>query len=347
MDQPNIAWETEISQLFQSIEEELAQSSAIYLIMDEHVSGLWLNDLLEQCTPIAQANVIEIPAGEGCKEMEILQHIWNQWIEDKVDRNAYVINIGGGSTTDLGGMAAALYKRGISFAHIPTTLTGMVDAAIGGKNAINLSGIKNVVGTFQDPEQLIICPQFLETLEEKEIIFGFAEMIKHALIADCALWEAYNELEEIDVPHIIPFIKRNIQIKNHIVFADPFEENIRKQLNFGHTLGHALESYWIEIQQPQSHGYCIALGMKYATVLSAELGAEQQEEVLQFLDEIFPQPPSMPTWENIIPYLAQDKKNKSGKLKFTLLEGIGEAKENQDISWEEAKSVYDSLFHKS
>lgn len=347
MDHPNIAWETEFSQLFQSIEEELAQASAIYLIIDEHVSGLWLNDLLEQCTPIAQANVIEIPAGEECKEMEILQHIWNQWIEDQADRNAYVINIGGGSTTDLGGMAAALYKRGISFAHIPTTLTGMVDAAIGGKNAINLSGIKNVVGTFQDPDQLIICPHFLETLEEKEIISGFAEMIKHALIADSALWEAYNELEEIDVPHIIPFIKRNIQIKNHVVFEDPFEENIRKQLNFGHTLGHALESYWLEIQQPQSHGYCVGLGMKYATVLSEELEAEQQEEVLQFLDEIFPQPPSMPTWENILTYLAQDKKNKSGKLKFTLLEEIGKAKENQDVSWEKAKSVYDSLFHKS
>ncbi len=344
MDHPNITWEDNFENLFQSIEEEIAQASNVYLIIDENVSGLWLNDILEQCPIIASAYILEVPQGEEAKEIEILQHIWGQWIEDQVDRNAFVINIGGGSTTDLGGLAASLFKRGIGFAHIPTTLTGMVDAAIGGKTAINFLGIKNVIGTFQDPSQLIICPHFLDTLDEKEIISGFAEMIKHALIADSSLWEAYLELEEINNESLTPFIKRNIQIKNKIVFEDPFEEGARKQLNFGHTLGHALESYWIEKNTPLSHGYCVAIGMKFAVALSNNLDSENQSEIIAFLDEIYPNPTLMPAWKELEQYLIQDKKNKNGLLKFTLLSQVGIGQENQTISWENAENSYHQLF---
>jgi 3-dehydroquinate synthase len=345
MDHPNISWENEFENLFQSIEEEIAQSSVVYLLIDENVSALWLNDILEQCPIVGNAHIIEIPAGEEAKELEILQHIWGQWIEDQVDRHALVINIGGGSTTDLGGLAAALFKRGVSFVHVPTTLTGMVDAAIGGKTAINFQGVKNSIGTFQDPEQLIICPHFLDTLPEEEILSGFAEMIKHALIADASLWEAYMELEEINASTIVPFIKRNIQIKNRIVFEDPFEEGIRKQLNFGHTLGHALESHWLETQRPKSHGFCVALGMKLAVALSTEIEQELQVEIISFLEEIYPNPETMPQWEDLVSFMVQDKKNQNGNLKFTLLAQVGQGIENQSIAWEVAKASYNLLFH--
>jgi 3-dehydroquinate synthase len=307
MDHPNISWEDNFENLFQSIQEEIAQASAVYLLMDENVSALWLNDMLEQCPVISSAHIIEIPAGEEAKEMEILQHIWRQWIEDKVDRNAFVINIGGGSTTDLGGLAASLFKRGIGFAHIPTTLTGMVDAAIGGKTAINFQGIKNIIGTFQEPDQLIICPHFLDTLEECEILSGFAEMIKHALIADSSLWEAYVDLEEINAKSVVPFIKRNIQIKNRIVFEDPFEEGLRKQLNFGHTLGHALESYWIEKQSPKSHGHCVALGICFACFTSNQfnlLASEEMNEVIDFTLSLYKiDQKAWPNWIDLKRYL--------------------------------------------
>lgn len=344
MDHPNISWEVELENLFDSIQEEIDQASSTYILIDEKVSQIWLNDVLEQCPQLAKANIIEIPEGEACKEWEILHHIWEQWIEDKADRQALLINIGGGSTTDLGGLAAALYKRGIGFVNVPTTLTGMVDAAIGGKTAINFHHIKNSIGTFQDADQLIVCPVFLESLPEEELLSGFAEMIKHSLIADASLWEAYNDLEEINAATIVPFIKRNIQIKNHIVFEDPFEENIRKQLNFGHTLGHALESYWLEKQTPLSHGYCVALGMKYATALSVQLDTEAKTEITAFLDEIFPNPEQMPEWNDLLIYLNQDKKNQKGSLKFTLLTSIGHAVHDQSVDWEEAQNCYNRCF---
>jgi 3-dehydroquinate synthase len=344
MDHPNISWEDNFENLFQSIQEEITQASAVYILMDENVSALWLNDMLEQCPVISSVHIIEIPAGEEAKEMDILQHIWRQWIEDKVDRNAFVINIGGGSTTDLGGLAASLFKRGIGFAHIPTTLTGMVDAAIGGKTAINFQGIKNIIGTFQEPDQLIICPHFLDTLEESEILSGFAEMIKHALIADNSLWEAYVDLEEINAKSVVPFIKRNIQIKNRIVFEDPFEEGIRKQLNFGHTLGHALESFWLEKQSPKSHGHCVALGMCFACFVSNHyklLDSDEMNETIDFTLSLYKiERKDWPNWLHIQPYLTQDKKNNRNTLQLVLLETIGKSSINHSLSLEDAEWLY-------
>ena len=344
MDHPNISWEVELENLFLSIQEEIELASSIYILIDEKVSQIWLNDLLEQCPQIAQANIIEIPEGEACKEWEILHHVWEQWIEDKADRNTLVINIGGGSTTDLGGLAASLYNRGISFINVPTTLTGMVDAAIGGKTAINFHHIKNSIGTFQDADQLIVCPLFLESLSEEELLSGFAEMIKHSLIADESLWEAYNELDEISAATIIPFIKRNIQIKNHIVFEDPFEENIRKQLNFGHTLGHALESYWLEKNSPQPHGYCVALGICYACYVSQQknmLSSSEMNDVFDFVFSLYTtEGYHWPNWHEVQQYLIQDKKNNRNSLKLVLLESIGKCSINHSLSLEDAERLY-------
>jgi 3-dehydroquinate synthase len=339
---PYIHWQTELEQLFDPIEAELQNASAIYILTDENVHPLWMNTLLENCSILQRAHIIEIPAGESSKEWEIASQVIQQLLEDQADRQIWLINLGGGVITDLGGWIACNYKRGISFVNVPTTLMGMVDASIGGKNGINFMGNKNMIGTFQEPDALLIYPGFIETLPEQELLSGFAEMIKHALIADQALWEAITELEEIDASHLIPFIKRNIQIKNHFVFEDPFEENSRKLLNYGHTLGHALESWSLSQNANWSHGYCVAQGMKFANFLSWKKGVLEETtfgEVNEFLEEIYPSH-ALPSHHHITPYLMQDKKNNAAGLQFTLIEKPGIALFNQRVEWSEFETLY-------
>ena len=333
-DHPYIHWQENLSELFSPVEEELFQASAIYVLTDENISSIWLQTLLEHCEILAHANIIELPAGEDSKEWEILSHVFGQLMEDRADKKIWIINVGGGTITDVGGMIASLYKRGVSFIHVPTTLMGMVDASIGGKNGINFQGNKNMLGTFQEPDALLIYPGFLDTLPEAEILSGLAEMLKHALIADPALWEALTDLEEIDANHLKPFIKQNIRIKNNIVFEDPFEENIRKKLNYGHTVGHAWESWSLENHLSFSHGYCVAQGMKWANYHSYKgdiLDHESYVEINDFLEELFPIK-SKPKSEDLLKFLVQDKKNKSENLQLTLLQNIGEAMINQPMS---------------
>jgi 3-dehydroquinate synthase len=286
--------------------------------------------------------VIEVPAGEEAKEWEILHQVLEQLMEDKADKKSWLINIGGGVITDLGGLVASLYKRGISFIHIPTSLMGMIDASVGGKNGINFCGSKNMIGTFQEPDALLLYPGFLDTLPEKEILSGFAEMIKHALIADESLWEAIMDLEEIDATHLKSFIRRNIQIKNQIVFDDPFEEDKRKLLNYGHTFAHAFEAWAIANKKDFSHGYCVAQGMKLANFIAMKmeiLDTEIGQEINEFLEEIFPIL-HLPTLDELMGYLSQDKKREGAILNYTVLESIGKAKFNYAISLTDWQSYY-------
>jgi len=341
---PYIHWQTELEHLFDPIEAELQNASAIYILTDENIQPLWMNTLLENCSILQRAHIIEIPAGESSKEWEIASQVMQQWMEDQADRHIWLINFGGGVITDLGGWIACNYKRGISFVNVPTTLMGMVDASIGGKNGINFMGNKNMIGTFQEPDALLIYPGFIETLPEQELLSGFAEMIKHALIADQALWEVITELEEIDAHRLIPFIKRNIQIKNHIVFEDPFEEGSRKLLNYGHTLGHALESWSLAQNINWSHGYCVAQGMKFANFLSWKKGLLDEKtygEVNEFLEEIYPLS-TLPAISSLTPFLVQDKKNRADGLQFSLIENPGKAIFNQRIEWNEMEAHYSS-----
>ncbi len=331
---PYIHWQPNIAELFSPIQEELKTASSIYILTDENVGQIWLNTLLENCPILQHANVIEVPAGEEAKEWEILNQVLTQLMEDKADKKSWLINIGGGVITDLGGLVASLYKRGISFIHIPTSLMGMIDASVGGKNGINFCGSKNMIGTFQEPDALLLYPGFLDTLPEKEILSGFAEMIKHALIADESLWEAIIDLEEIDAKHLKPFIRRNIQIKNHIVFDDPFEEDKRKLLNYGHSFAHAYEAWSMAQQKDFSHGYCVAQGMKLANFIAVKLkilDTEIGQEINEFLEEIFPIHP-LPGLDELMGYLSQDKKREGSILNYTLLETIGKAKYNQPIT---------------
>jgi len=339
---PYIHWQTDLTHLFDPIESNLIDAPLVYVLTDENVHAAWMNTLLENCTILQHANIIEIPAGENAKDWDIASQVFQQLIEDCADRNAWLLNLGGGVITDIGGWIASNYKRGISFVNIPTTLMGMVDASIGGKNGINFLGSKNMIGTFQEPDALLIFPGFLETLPEKEILSGCAEMIKHALIADTSLWEALTELEEIDAHSIAPFIKRNIQIKNQIVFEDPFEQGARKLLNYGHTLGHALESWCLATQQNRSHGECVAQGMKFANFISWKremLDEKSYITINEFLEEIYPKF-EFPDFQKVLPFLLQDKKNEHTEFRFTLISSIGKALHNQKMSVTECADFY-------
>lgn len=326
MNHPSITWVDNLSDLFSSFSSQLSRHSQIYILIDEQVSQIWLNDILEQCIELNKANVIEIPCGEDGKDWDILAHVIEQLAEDAADRNTLLINIGGGATTDLGGFAATIYKRGIDFFHVPTTLMAMVDASLGGKNGINFKGVKNVIGTFEPPNELIICPVFLSSLPDDELLSGMAEMLKHGLIQDAALWEALIDLDEISAETLTPFIQRNIQIKLTIVERDPFESGDRKLLNFGHTVGHAIESYLLQNNIQHTHGHCVAWGMIFSCLLAQSdkiLNKDSAQEIIENLLDLYPIPTSLPSWEDIQKYLVHDKKNQDGKLQFTLIKEIG------------------------
>lgn len=346
MNHPSIHWAEDLTGLFTPFAQSMSEYSRIYLIIDEHVSGIWLNDLLEQCPELHQANVMEIPNGEEGKDWDILKHILDQWVDDAADRQSLIINIGGGATTDLGGFAASIFKRGLDYFHVPTTLMAMVDASLGGKNGINFHGVKNIIGTFEAPNELIICPIFLNSLPDEALLSGMAEMLKHGLIKDQALWKALTSLDEITAESLTPFIQRNIQIKLQIVENDPFEQGERKLLNFGHTIGHALESYSLEQNIQTTHGQCVAWGMIFACLISKSdefLNQDDAEEIIENLLDLYPLPSKLPHWNDLEKYLIQDKKNQSGKLQFTLIKAIGKGIIQQSKSLSEVEPLWNTF----
>ena len=346
MNHPSIHWAEDLTGLFTPFAQSMSEYSKIYLIIDEQVSAIWLNDLLEQCPEIHQANVMEIPNGEDGKDWDILKHILDQWVDDAADRQSLIINIGGGATTDLGGFAASIFKRGFDFFHVPSTLMAMVDASLGGKNGINFHGVKNIIGTFEAPNELIICPTFLTSLPDEALLSGMAEMLKHGLIKDQALWEALTSLDEISAETLTPFIQRNIQINLQIVEDDPFEIGQRKLLNFGHTIGHALESYSLEQNIQNTHGQCVAWGMIFACLISKSdelLNQDEAEEIIENLLDLYPLPSALPQWNVLEKYLIQDKKNQSGKLQFTLIKAIGKGIIQQSKSLSEVEPLWSTF----
>jgi len=225
------------------LEDYEDQYSRLYIIVDENTHELCLPQLLNEVEMLEGAQVMEIPSGEDSKTLEIVQHLWTTLSEDQADRKTLIVNLGGGVVTDLGGFACSTYKRGIRFIQIPTTLLSQVDASVGSKVGINFGGYKNQIGAFTDPMMVIIAPLFLDTLQTRDLLSGFAEVMKHALIADLEYW---NYLKNQDTMDWSKIIERSVEIKAEIVKNDPKEQGKRKILNFGHTFAHAFESYSAE-----------------------------------------------------------------------------------------------------
>lgn len=297
------------------------KTSKVFILTDENVAQFWLPEI-EYWLNCKNAVEIVIKAGERHKNLQTVQRIWRTLMKQHADRNVLLINLGGGVVTDLGGFAASTYKRGIKFINIPTTLLAMVDAAIGGKTGIDFGGSKNQIGTFTEAEEVIIDPVFLETLPQREICSGLAEMLKYGFIAD-------SNLLNVNLENYQQYINHCGEIKREIVRQDPTEKGLRKILNFGHTLGHAIESYCLTTDYPLLHGEAVALGMLGALWLSVrQCGLD--EKVLQDFESQLPMllseteaSLSGSDIEPILGYLVHDKKNKGEKPQFVLLEAVG------------------------
>ena len=289
-------------------------------------------DCLYKLPKIENPLIIEIKSGEEYKDISTCSFIWEQLTINNFDLNSLLINIGGGVISDMGGFCATTYKRGLEFIHIPTTLLAMVDASVGGKLGINFKGFKNQIGLFNKPKSVLISPGFLETLSESELKSGFAEVVKHALISDNSLWlklknTLFTNLDWEDI------INTSVQIKNNIVLADPIEEGERKKLNFGHTFGHAIESYYLEKDTPISHGEAVFMGMILETEIS-DLSETEKNEIKNYILSNFALPYT-PKKSYLHKFLINDKKNQDGKINFTLLSGIGNCSFNNLLSLDE------------
>lgn len=324
--------------------------SQIFILVDENTHEHCLPQLLGNLETSLPYEIIELEPGEELKNLESAAMLWSILSEFKADRKSLLINLGGGVISDLGGFVASTYKRGIPFVHIPTTLLSMCDASIGGKTGIDHGFLKNVVGTFSSAEKIFVYPNFLSTLPKEEKFSGLAEMLKHGLIADKNHWQVLSKLDlkkEQEIPS--SEIKRSMEIKNEIVQQDFEEKNIRKLLNFGHTIGHAIESLLLASDQKKTHGHCVAVGMLIESLISMNMGLlskEDTDEITTVLTHFY-KPITLCSWESLLKYMQNDKKNEKGEIRFTLLEGIGKAVFDQNVPLEVIKnaiSTYENTF---
>lgn len=301
--------------------------SQIFILVDENTHEHCIPALLANLETDIPFEIIEIESGEDAKTISTATQLWEILAEHKADRKSLLLNLGGGVITDMGGFVASTYKRGIKFLNIPTTLLAMCDASIGGKTGIDHQYLKNIVGTFAHAEHILVYPKFLETLEFVELRSGFAEMLKHGLIACENHWRDLIKLEEITSENIAPHIENSMMIKENVVVKDFKEENLRKILNFGHTIGHAVESLFLKANKIIPHGEAVALGMIAETQLAYLenlISEETASEIIKNIRRFYPYI-SIEEFNNeeIINLMINDKKNNHGKINFSLLEGIG------------------------
>ncbi|MFM8848913.1 MAG: 3-dehydroquinate synthase [Cytophagales bacterium] len=287
--------------------------------------------------------VIEVPSGEQHKNLNTCQTIWKELTQRNFDRHAMLLVLGGGVLGDMGGFCAATYKRGIGFVLMPTTLLAQVDASVGGKLGIDFENYKNHIGVFQLPLATLVSTAFLKTLPAHELRSGYAEVIKHCLIADRAMWDTIrkNDLLNQDWPMLIP---HSIGIKESITNQDPTEKGIRKTLNFGHTLGHALETHFLDSGRPLLHGEAIAIGMIAETYIARQKGlvAEVElTEVRQYILQIFGKVTVNFDDHTILQFILQDKKNKGNTVLLALPKGLGHCMWDVAVSEMELKEALD------
>jgi 3-dehydroquinate synthase len=303
--------------------------SSIFILVDENTRVHCLPIFLASIGGGYSFEVIETESGELNKNITSCIKVWEALSEQGSDRQSLLINLGGGVITDLGGFVASTFRRGIDFINIPTTLLAMVDASVGGKTGVDLGMLKNQIGVINQPKMVLIIPKFLNTLEKRQLNSGFAEMLKHGLITSEPYWRVLKQVDSVD--QLEEHIYDSIVIKNEIVRQDPNEQSLRKILNFGHTLGHAIESYFLENKERDSllHGEAIAIGMIMEAFLSHQLtglGINQLEDIKNTLLKHFEKVDFNDSdIHSIINLLKYDKKNSHGSVYFVLLKRIGDA----------------------
>jgi len=330
-----------LEKMNQFISEMEPSVSQIYILADENTHLHCIAPLVRNVSAIENAEIIEIDAGEDQKNLEIVHRLWQVLAENNVDRQALIVNLGGGVVCDMGGFMASVYKRGIRFVNIPTSLLAMVDAAIGGKTGIDLGSIKNQLGSFSNPEAVFIWPEFLKTLPDEEVLSGFGEIIKYALIDNIHFWEVIHNLEYDDITDFSDFIVESIAIKSKVVDLDPYEKSLRKVLNFGHTYGHALESLSLmrADNSKLSHGKAVALGIIFElwhSVQKANFPESDFEDIKDYILGLFgPFPIDSSDIEPLIEFMKKDKKNADNRIAVVLLREIGKPLYNEFITEDE------------
>ncbi len=314
--------------------------SKVAVLHDPHTKTL--------CYPLVQDflpphSLLEVPAGEDHKNLATCQLIWQQLTDLNFDRHSLLIVLGGGVLGDMGGFCAATYKRGIDFILIPTTLLAQVDAGIGGKLGIDFNHFKNQIGVFAEPRTTVIHTPFLKTLPERELRSGFAEVVKHCLIADEPMWQTIRakSLHDQDWETLV---QHSVLLKKSVTEKDPNEKGLRKILNFGHTIGHALESYFLAEGNRIFHGEAIAMGMVMEAFIASKknlISQNELEEITAYVLLVF-EKQEMPWGDSaLIQLTRQDKKNKGEEILMALPEGIGRAKWDVAVSGEELENSYD------
>ncbi|MBI2720992.1 MAG: 3-dehydroquinate synthase [Bacteroidetes bacterium] len=300
--------------------------TSYFIICDSNTLKYCLSKLILSCKELKNAEVIELEPGEESKDIHVISHVWQTLTEFGANKKSLIINLGGGVVSDAGGFVASTFKRGIDFINVPTTLLSMVDASVGGKTGINFAGIKNLIGTITQPKGVFIDTRFLETLPARHIVNGSAEIIKAALIRDRKFFDNINSARiknfaEEDV------ISKSISIKSKVVKIDPDEKGFRKILNFGHTIGHAVESLFFEKPEPLLHGEAIAIGMaveSYISCLLKRISKNEFEKIIQCIGRHFQfLPINEADMTFFFTYFGHDKKHTSTSFNFALLNGIG------------------------
>ncbi|QIK16832.1 3-dehydroquinate synthase [Blattabacterium sp. DPU] len=311
----------------------------IFILIDDITYTHCLPILFQKIDFLKKSNLIQIKSGEKEKNIDTCIQICKSLEKFKATRKSLILNLGGGVITDIGGFVASIFKRGIRFINIPTTLLGMVDAAIGYKTGVNLDSIKNEIGSFYIPEFLIIDTHFLKTLPNEEIFSGMAEMLKHGLIADKNFWKQMNQIQKNiiqDENQWTHLIQKSILIKQKIVDQDPKEKGLRKILNFGHTIGHALESYFMNINKIL-HGVAVTMGMIYESWISYKingLSISDYKEIKYALSTLCPiNKISDLEFQKLLLIMEHDKKNEKNKIQFSLLKEIGKCSYNCSVPY--------------
>ena len=343
------------------LSKNMATELAVAISECEHEQLFVLTDdtTRQHCWPLISrflclrgAHLISILPTDTNKNLESLTHVWCELEAGRGTRHSLLINLGGGMVTDLGGFAASTFKRGIDFINLPTTLLAMVDASVGGKTGINFNGLKNEIGVFNEARYVIMDTAFLHTLDTKNLLSGYAEMLKHGLIANEAIWaELLNfNPQAPDLKRLQAMLGQSVKVKENIVEADPLEKSLRKSLNLGHTFGHAFESFSLQqaAQQhtePLLHGYAVAFGLICELYLSAKktlFPTEKLHQTVRFIRENYGTLPiTCDRYDALIDLMRHDKKNITGEINFTLLADIGKIRINQTGTTEEIKEALD------
>lgn len=336
-----IHFETGLSPLQEIIDS--GKYSKVFVFVDRNTGESCLPVFQEMLEDYSSFDLIETDPGEENKNIDFCIGIWKTLLDFEADRKCLMINLGGGVITDMGGFVASTYKRGIDFINIPTTLLSQVDASVGGKTGIDIDNVKNMVGTFTLPQAVFIETVFLKSLPERELLSGFAEMIKHGLIADATY---FQELKDCDYKSVTAAaIYRSVEIKNEVVTEDPYEKGLRKILNYGHTIGHAIETYsLINDKKPLNHGEAIAIGMVCEAFLAVKNNTLKVEELLTISTYILSLYPKykikQKSHAELLQFMQSDKKNEDGQIMFSLLNSIGSCTYNCRVATED---IIDSL----